>query len=134
MDLEFLVELNVAVARPRGAFSVDYALSWTPTLLNDPRHRPGMHHIYDLSGMDSTGVAFDEMHALADAVRARQPLGIHLIAYVAPDDLGFGLVRMFLGIVDADQPRRRTVVRSTEEALLWVAERNMAVPPAAGSS
>lgn len=134
MDLEFVAELNVAVARPHGVFSIEYALTWAPTLLNDPRHRPGMHHVYDLAGMESRGVAFDQMNALADAMRGRPSLAAHLIAYVAPDDLGFGLVRMFLGIVDADQPARRTVVRSMEEALLWIAEHRMSVPPEAGSS
>lgn len=134
MDLEFVTELNIAIARPRGEFSIAYALGWAPALLSDPRYRPGMHHIYDLSGMNPVGVAFDEMHALADAMRGRASLAGHLIAYVAPDDLAFGLARMFLGIVDADQPARRTVVRSMEEALLWIAARDVPVPPSAGSS
>lgn len=134
MDLEFDSELNIAVARPRGAFSIDYALSWAPALLSDPRHSPGMHHIYDLSAVDSAGVAFEQMHVLADAIRARESVGGALVVYVAPDDLAFGLARMFLGIVDADHPARRTVVRSMEEALLWITERSMIVPPESGSS
>ena len=134
MEVEFVAESNLAIARPSGTFSIEYALRWAPALLTDPRHRRGMHHVYDLSAMNSRGVAYDEMHALADAMRGRASLAEHLIVYVAPDDLAFGLARMFLGIVDAEQPARRTVVRSMDEALSWIAERSIPMPPEAGSS
>jgi hypothetical protein len=120
MEVEYPSDLNVVIVRPEGPFTLDAALQWAPALLGDSRFRIGMPQVYDLSRMEAENTSFERIQAVVEELGRRPRYSDALIAYVAPQDLLYGLVRMFVAISSTDLPRRRKLFRALEDALDWI--------------
>jgi hypothetical protein len=120
MDIQFLDDLHVAVARPLGPFSLPAILQWPLTLRAHPGFRAGMHEIYDLSTFDARGVHFDDVQNVIDQVGPPVEIGIGRVAIVAPGDLVFGLARTYLTLSNSDERPAQRVFRTLDGALEWI--------------
>lgn len=121
MDIRYFDDLNVAVASPRGAYSLAEVLGWSQTLRADPGFRTGMNEIYDLSDVDPSGVHYDDVQDLIDQVRPASRADVVCVAIIAPSDLAFGLARMYVSLGSSEARPGPSVFRSLDEALTWLA-------------
>ncbi len=71
----------------------------------------------DLRGVTEFGVG-QQVHNVRDRYRASEPHTVRTAVY-APDDLGYGLVRMYLARAD-DIPQSVRLFRDKNEALAWL--------------
>ncbi|MDZ7826145.1 MAG: hypothetical protein U5R48_09195 [Gammaproteobacteria bacterium] len=120
MELEFPTDLDVVIARPEGLFTLDAALQWAPSLLGDSRFHIGMPQVYDLSRLEVENTTFERIQTVVEELARRPRYSDAMIAYVAPQDLIYGLARMFVAISSTDLPRRRNLFRTLEDALDWI--------------
>ena len=120
MELEFPTDLDVVIARPEGPFTLDAALQWNQALLRDSRFHIDMPQVYDLSRLEVENTTFERIQAAVDELARRPRQSDAMIAYVAPQDLIYGLARMFVAISNTDLPRRRNLFRTLEDALDWI--------------
>ncbi|MDH3640619.1 MAG: hypothetical protein OES38_00870 [Gammaproteobacteria bacterium] len=120
VEIEIRSDLNLAIIRPTGPFSIETARNWAGHLIVTPGFQRGMHQIFDLSDVNFAGVAPDEISEAVGVVQRRNSKGTGLIAYVAPEDLHYGLARMFTAAAEYHLPRVRGVFRSLKEATDWI--------------
>jgi hypothetical protein len=83
----------------------------------DPRLLPGFSELIDLREASATSISAEDVRAIASAPldpAARR-------AFVVPDDLMFGLARMFATLRELEQvPEDINVFRKIEEAETWL--------------
>jgi hypothetical protein len=92
-------------------------------LLADPRLRPGMKGLWDLTSLDLAGLSDADIRALASGSRGFEQAGLSAAVVVAPRPLSFGLLRMFDAYVDEIQLADRfTIVETMAEAYVWLAD------------
>ena len=92
-------------------------------LYRDPAHRIGMDELSDLRLVHNVTVTSVGLHALADQTarnldHARQTWRV---AVVAPQDVVFGLARMY-GLFREESPELVRVFRDLESAERWLGE------------
>jgi len=105
-----------------GAASAQEMMLLRGELLGDPRLRPGMNVLYDLTGIDARGLTTDDLRELADDGRRFEPLGRHAVALVAPKPLAFGLGRMFEAFAaNVHLADHVHVAESVDDAYAWLA-------------
>ena len=124
MELEFPTDLDVVIVHLEGPFTLDAALQWGPALLRDSRFRADMAQVFDLSGLEVENTTFERIQTAVDELARRPHYSDAMIAYVAPQDLIYGLARMFVVISSTDLPRRRNLFRNLEDALDWIRTEN----------
>jgi hypothetical protein len=90
-------------------------------VLADPRFRPGMSIMLDHSLLDNSGAEAHEVRGLASSLdRDRASSGFAYLAIVAPDAVTYGLGRMWESLASEEVESAVTVVRTREEAYVWI--------------
>ena len=96
-------------------------------LVSNPRFRPGMLMLEDLTAIDATGVTGSDVRAQADIViQFGQQIGPSKIAIIAPSTLTFGFARMWEAYVDSRTSIESRVFYSRAEALDWLESKRVA--------
>jgi hypothetical protein len=91
-------------------------------LLEDSRFRPGMSALYDLAGLDMSGLSGEAIRALGNESSRTIPVG--RLAFAVPDTAAFGLLRMYGATSWSERLGDDfVVVRSIDEAYDWIAGR-----------
>ena len=125
VELDFESVAKTVIVRCFGTFDLDGA-RWTAEQITEGiAERPGP---VDGTLIDLREAAFSfseaEIRELVDFVNRvdAEPRG--RTAYLVPQDLEFGLMRMYQAYRDRTDPNVR-VFRALDEALTWVADREM---------
>lgn len=85
--------------------------------------KPGTSLLIDHSDLNAGPLTVREMATLADMIdAARAALGSSRMAIVAPNDLEFGLGRMWQVFVENRWDGKSMLFRSREEAVRWLAQ------------
>ena len=93
------------------------------TLFRDKAFKPGLNEIADMSDADMKGVTSNGLQTLSWMVRQRlgDKCAGFKTAIIAPEDLSFGLSRMYEMLSD-DSPESVKVFRERDEAWAWINE------------
>ena len=96
-------------------------------LISNPRFRPGMLMLEDLSALDATGLTASDVRAQADSViEFGQQFGPAKLAMIAPSTLVFGLARMWEAYIDSRTSIESRVFYSRAEAVDWLESKRVA--------
>jgi len=110
-------ERRLVLSTASGALSQADVLAHQQKLLNDPDFDPTFSQIADFRQVTSFDLSADEIRFLAQrsifSPHARRAL-------IAPNDLGYGLARMFEMLRESQGDQATRVFRTLEEALDWV--------------
>ncbi len=90
--------------------------------MNAPGYDPAFRVLQDFRGTETNELSRSEMILLAEKLKARrQEIGIPLrIALLAPDDLGFGMGRMFVTLLGEGQFITASAFRDLDEAVVYL--------------
>jgi hypothetical protein len=127
VDLEFLDDPPCAVLRVDGPVRPDSGVRWFEAVRADARYRPDLALVFDVGEADFSGVSTRVMHGYLQHMKAHaQAHGgddpAQCVAIVAPDDLAFGMGRMFAALARPEVDRPRGVFRTLDAALAWLRE------------
>ena len=104
-----------------GAVSRERMIEGRGDVLGDPRIKPGMSVLYDLTGIDATGLTTDDVRSLAFDSRRYERAQLRAVAVAAPSPLVYGLIRMFEAYAaEIDIADHVTVVDSVDAAYRWL--------------
>ena len=126
-------ELDCLHIRYSGRVSASDILESFVEVYAHPAYRPGIDAINDFSDALAGDISRDEMASMIEFLVARGDRRGARVAFVSPDDLGFGLSRMISSTADGPLPQDRAVFRSLGKALAWLGAikpgmRNLPVP------
>jgi hypothetical protein len=123
VNTEFRFDANLIIHRISGEFGVQEFRTTTSEELGHPEFRPGMDALWDFTQADISKVTSDDVRTMVQRMQqvSRQRGSGYRIAIVAPDDLTFGLSRMYEA-QSAGLDREIRVFRDEKEALAWLAE------------
>jgi hypothetical protein len=109
------------VVTMKGLATADGIEEGQARLFADTRFHLGLTTLIDLSELDVATMPTAELRVVAER-SGRRFAGIHRIAYVAPEPVVFGMLRMFRALAPEPFADRTTVVRSRDAALQWLEE------------
>ena len=116
IDLETGLVFHVA----DGILVMEELLAAFDTVASDPLFQSDMNVLWDVTGATIEGGGTDEIQALAAAIGRRLDHdGRHKVAIAAPQDLAYGLARMYEAYA-GQLPIELNVFRSREKALQWL--------------
>ena len=99
-------------------------LTWFDTFSRDMQSSDNRILLVDLRGVTRYDLDFDQMHRLTTQVAPfYSEQGLRKVIY-APDDIGYGMTRMFQSLADAQVGLDIEIVRSEREALDAVGARD----------
>ncbi len=114
------VQANLITHFADGPLVLEELLSTFDSVHSDPLFRPAMNVLWDFTSASITGGSTDEIQALAAAIGRRLDHGgFYKVAIAAPQDLAFGLARMYEAYA-GQLPIELNVFRSRGEALDWL--------------
>lgn len=118
-DVAIFEERNLAYIRYFGVVTPDVTLDAMRRILRDPRCRPTTVHLGDMSGADRVSASFQEILTL---VNHGAGLSLRVVpgtrsACFAPDDMAFGVARMFHQMAESTLPYLFGVFRDEAGAL-----------------
>ncbi|MBW2446411.1 MAG: hypothetical protein JRG83_10830 [Deltaproteobacteria bacterium] len=120
MDHEIDESRNLVVARVSGSVDSETLLAHLTRIKEDVRLRPGYRSWFDLTDAEPGDVGGEFVRRAADiARRFDERTGPVRVAVLAPDDLTFGLARMYSLLVGSLQ-REVRVFRSAADARAWL--------------
>ena len=121
--ITFRVEtsLGIVVTTWKGKVSNADLISAYTKLFEDPAFQPGFHELLDVSEADMVEVSGEGLRKLELFIESQTPdsVGEFKTAVVAPEDLSFGLARMY-GFYSDDSSEAVRVFRDSEKALDWL--------------
>jgi hypothetical protein len=82
---------------------------------------PDMDSLVDFSEASLKKFSLKNIQRLVGLAMENEPRGINCV-FVAPNNLEFGLSRMYATIADETLPQNRAVFRSLEQARAWLTE------------
>ena len=82
---------------------------------------PNLDSLVDFSEASLKELSAQDVRQLVRLATEHEPQGINC-AFVAPENLEFGLSRMYATMADADLPQNRAIFRSLPEARAWLTE------------
>jgi hypothetical protein len=112
---------RLVVLAHAGPVQDDEFLSSYRTLFDDARYDKSFNVLVDLRRAESAVRSPEVLRDLAEFVKPRfeNTQAIPMVAVVAPEDISFGLARMYEAFSDPVSWEFK-VFRSAEEALLWL--------------
>ena len=120
-DQIVLPDRNALFARASGRITLQDIRDSYARYLDDPAYIPGQTQIFDFEDVVDVDMDYPQMTALVAmtyASYAAQPMITHAAIY-APDDIAFGMARMFELAYGENPHYRILVTRSAREALDW---------------
>lgn len=116
IESRFDSERNLLITAAEGPLTADDVRSHQSTLASNPDFDPDADHLFDLSRVTDFDVGPGRIRDIASvAIFSKASRR----AVVAPEDVLFGLSRMYTGYRDAAAENLR-VFRTLEEALAWL--------------
>lgn len=115
------VQHGVIIRNLTGEPSIREALAEMDEDFQRPGFRAGMNTLWDLSLASVGHLTTEEVRQMASGIAERmggRGTGFKS-AIVVPEDLGYGMMRMFGAFAD-DLPIRRKIFRSYSEAWAWL--------------
>lgn len=118
-DYRILPEEQVVVVRFYGTFTASAGIEWTRDYFADPDFCPEQRHLVDWEHVSTFDADYASVSAL---VRNSQPgysvvpKGLLCVMH-APQDLNFGMARMYQQVADTVLPLQIEVTRSETEAV-----------------
>ena len=123
MKIRFMVneEHRFALATWAGSLSDADVLAAYERLYGDERWQPGFDEIVDLRHAELSRITAEGLRALDTLVRDKTGdyCESFKTAVVAPDDLEFGLARMY-ELLSEESPESVMVFRELDQALAWI--------------
>ena len=122
VSYEILEHADVTIVSYSGTVTYDCIRQSFDSYINDPRYEPGRRELADMSGVTGVDMEFEHVNGLLARVTkfySQQPR-ITLISIFAPDDLAFGMSRMFQTLSDNDRGIRVSVESEEAAALAWL--------------
>jgi hypothetical protein len=120
LDHQVDEEHNLLVSRATGELDVASLLSYMESVRQEKRLRPGYRSFVDLSGADLCRVDAHAVRRAAEVVRrfehGDEPVRV---AFLAPQDVAFGLARMY-GVLVESLRREVGVFRDAAAAYAWL--------------
>ncbi len=122
MPIEFRIlgDARRILTRCFGHLEGVHLLEYYRSLTADPLYDPTFDELFDLSDVDEVDVTSNDLRKLSHATRVggRQGRGVR-VAIVAPEDLEFGLSRMYEAF-QAESANEMRVFRDPDEATKWI--------------
>jgi hypothetical protein len=112
-------DLGIVVSTWTGPASDSELVSRCRELYEDERWRPGFHEVVDLREAGMAEVSGSALQALAEMVDSYAEGHAFKTAIVAPENLPFGLARMYEAYA-LESPESVKVFRELEDALEWI--------------
>jgi len=112
-----VLDQRIIITLMFGRITQDDVTGLYTALIADPKFDPSFDHLVDLSGVEEIAVTSDIVRSLA-----RRELAYHTksrCALVAPQDVTFGMARMYISV--RDHRREYRVFRERAEAESWLA-------------
>ncbi len=120
-DIDFAEDGSKLVIRAHGRASIDGFVRYMETRTRDPRWRPDMDVLLDLSELDTLDVGFAFVSGLlTERERLGASVGSGRTAVVAQNHT-FGLAFMFAYMAESRVPVSYRVFTTREEAEAWLA-------------
>jgi hypothetical protein len=116
---------RLRVLRAAGVISAEETISMFSDLVNVPPDGP-VDAIVDLRHVERLEAHDDEFQQVAEVLQRKDASGLERwTAIIAPADHVYSMARMY-ATVRGPSPERVCVFRTTEDALLWLAMRELA--------
>jgi len=122
MPIRYRIDRERGVVFVAGEGAVDFAdlEAYCRGVVEDPDYRPGLHELADFRKVDDWSVPTEDLHKLRDVNQdVADKVGSSRLAYVMPNDFGFGIGRMFMAISGESKVEHR-VFRDMAEARAWL--------------
>ena len=119
MSASFLIDpgQHAVFSRASGVFTYEDARGHMDRLLADARFRPDMRQVIDFGDITKVTLTGDQIRELAN----RKIFGPGSSrAFVAPDDVLYGLARMFQAHRESNGETGIAIFRGMEEAVSWI--------------
>lgn len=120
IDYQVLEEGGLVLTVFSGHVTTQEVIEHTRDFMGDTRIRPGHRELADLSRATSTEVSFE---SLADAVKMERDANCFRdarLAIVAPQDIQYGMSRMYLTLADKTPRAEVELFRDVEQARSWL--------------
>lgn len=90
-------------------------------IFNHPDWRPGHCYIYDHTLLDASKLTKADVERIAEIARVRRTrYGVRKSAVVAPNDVEYGIVRMWMVYAEDETKIPTNVFRTLDEAIDWL--------------
>jgi hypothetical protein len=90
-------------------------------VFNHPDWRPGHSYIFDHTLLDASKLTKADVQRIAEIARVRRSkYGVKRSAVVAPNDVEYGIVRMWMVYAEDETQIPTNVFRTLEEAEAWL--------------
>lgn len=135
VSYEIRADLNRLYIRYSGVVTRDEVAQAIGEFAADPAARPGLLQFADLSDVADIDMSFNEIFGLARAAAdlARQ-LGAPVVgAFFAPDDLSFGMARIYESLSESHQFLTIRAFREKPEAMAWLNAQDALLPDQAAN-
>ncbi len=101
-----------------GEITVDAVLALVEKIRQDPRYSSAMPVLHDLSRGDLSGMSSARIRRLTSLI---DPAGENSrLAIYAPDDLAYGLARIYVSEASLSSDRPRQVFKNYHDAISWL--------------
>lgn len=120
--MEFQLEFckNYFLVKATGHAEIEVFVVMLKALFQHKDWRPGMSYIVDYTNLDARKITTDDVRLIAQKTKnLRDEAGVMRSSIVAPQDLQFGLVRMWSVYIDNNDEKETSVFRTLQEAIDW---------------
>lgn len=121
MPIEYCISpvLDLLYARYRGVISLPLFPDIYQIYLSDPDYRLGRPELIDMGGVSRFDLDYEQVRGILYSVARNLPRGAPPIptAIIAPNDVGFGLARMYQSLAEYSGVLEVSVHRDAGEAM-----------------
>jgi hypothetical protein len=118
--IDYLLRDKIIIVNISGVFSVDSFVETIKEIVSGTDYPSNIDAIYELTHMSFDNITSDYLHLVKNQVKkyGHKREGAKT-AYVCPNDLQFGMIRIWEVFVNSI-PIETMVTRSIDEALEWI--------------
>ena len=125
MEMTFEISFNDSIkyvyVKTSGNASPDGFDKLMRAIVNFPQFQPGGKQLIDHRNLKGKNITATEMQQIKDVVKKYlKQIGYGKCAYLIPDTLGYGLVRMYELMGGEELHKEMAVFYNMEEAVAWL--------------
>lgn len=117
--IRFLRAIGVAVSVIDGTLSYDDLIEHRERMASHPHYDPSCKLLFDVRRVTEFAVTGNQIRAFADFAQTGKPRFARM-AMVVPDDLGYGLARVFRAYTGRHDDSSLKIFRDAKEAWAWL--------------